>query len=146
MYFIKVKTDKHWHILTGHWKSLNISTGHQAMSSKKLSYVGWRLLHNRNSCSAWCSKKKKKINYRRVKTQKDYVSIDLYWSGFFVSILINNWLIFQNVRYLWEKRFYINTSLFLFALLGQFLLWKHFICYCIALNTYRGSHLIFRCS
>ena len=48
------------------------------------------------------------------------------------NLLMKFFFIFKTVTsvWVWEKRFYTNTLL----LFGQLLLWKHFICYYIALN------------
>ena len=98
---------------------LNISTRHQTMSGKKLCPT--KATSQRAQLSGMKSKNIM-ISYRRLKTQKHLVSIDLPCSSFsFYELLIDNLLMqffyMQNVKCVSVKSFHSDTLFF--ALLGS---------------------------
>ena len=85
--------------------SLGSDIGHWTMTSKKSSYVRWRLLHNRHICAVWSEIFF--VSYRRLKTQNPCFKLIfqqiIYWCSFFML---------KTIQCIWVKRFCINTLLF----------------------------------
>ena len=73
------------------------------------------------------------VSYWRLKTHKHSVSIiSLCCSGFsFYEDAV--FFLFKTIRCVWVKRFFTNFLL---------LLWKHFICHCIALRTWKYKPIL----
>ena len=105
--------------------------------AKKSSYIRWKLLHIWHLSGM---KLRKIISYRRLKTQKHSLRIDLSCSSFSFYEHFNKkltfvvFLIFKTGSCVWVKRFYNNTLLF-FALLETAYLLKIFLYHYIALKT-----------
>ena len=109
--------------------SLNIRTTHRTMFGKKIELYPTKAASQRTQFPD-LTLKKDFISYRRLKTQKYSVSIRFPCSGFSFCEHFNRQLtyafffIFQTVKCVSVKRFYINTLLCL-PCLGQLLLWKN---------------------
>ena len=114
------------HIYSG----LNISTRQRIMSGKKSSYVRQKLHHNGRSCPAWSYFF---TIYRRLKTQMHLVSNGFsFYEHFHRQFTYAVFLIIKITIWVWEKHFIPILCRFFLPCLGQ-LLWKHFICYYVAL-------------